>query len=104
MLLGHDSADLASLRSIRPNVMTTCAVKSLGRGVVAMTEHDVENISSGGRSAIRRELVTDVARTDLAVRRVACIAVHVGLNADRQTLSGSGRFVTRRTSLGRPPF
>jgi hypothetical protein len=68
--------------------------------MVAMAEHGFENISPGRRSTIRRELVTNIAGADLALRCVTRVAVRVCLNANRETLSRSGGFVTRRAALG----
>src|SRR5688572_20149919 len=83
--------------------MTIVAAHTLGGGVIAMTEHGPENIAPGRRPPVRRDLVTDVARADLAFRRVTGVAIRVRTKADGYRLRRTGRIVTRRTSLRRTP-
>ena len=103
MLLRGDRRDLAPLRSTSPHTVTIVAAHALGGRVIAMTEHRPENIPPWRRPPVRSDLVTDVARADLAFRRVTGVAIRVRTKTDRYRLRRTGRIVTRRTSLRRTP-
>ena len=101
MFLCLDSRDLTSLQRPGSDRVTIGTIQSLCTAVLAMTEHCTENISAGRCSAIGRDLVADVARADLALRSVTGVASRVSLDPDRKSLTGPGRFMTRRTALRR---
>ena len=69
-----------------------------------MTEHRFENISARWRSLIRRDLVTDVARTYLGFGCVALVTVCMSLNTDWDRFSCTGRLMTRDAALGWKAF
>ena len=66
-----------------------------------MTENRAEDISARRSPPVWCDLMTDVARADLALRSVTGIASCVGLDPDRKSLAGPGGFMTRRTALRR---
>src|SRR6478735_9159614 len=74
MLLCLDSRDLTSLRRSGADGMTFGAIHSLSGAVLAMAEDGAKDISTSRSPSVRSYLVTDVARTDLALGSVTGVA------------------------------
>ena len=100
MLLGDYIRHLLPLTS-GPHRVAIAAANTV---VVAVGENGTENISRLRRSAIGSKLVTDIARADPALGRVAREAVIVGLDADGDRLARTGRRMTMSTARGRTAF
>lgn len=69
-----------------------------------MTKHSPKYVTARRRSPVRRNLVTYIARADLALGRVACIARCMRSNADRDRLRSPGGFVARSATFRRAAF
>ena len=104
VFLSRDRGHLASLLRTRADRVTIVTANALSGRVFAMTEDGFEDITARRCSSIRRELVTDVTRADLALGRVTGVTGRMCLNADRYRSTGTRRFMTRRATLRRTAF
>lgn len=97
VLLSDDICHLPSLRA-RPYRM---AIAAADAGVIAVSKDGAKDVSRLRSAAVRSKLVTDVARADLALRRVARKAVIVGLDPGGDRFAGPCRSMAMRAAGGR---
>ena len=98
MLDGDRHGDLLCLRRTGSDRVTIIAVYALPESVIGMRKNGFENRSRCLRPAIRRDFVTDIARTDIAFGRVTGIASCVRFDTDRNCLRRAVWLMTRRTT------
>lgn len=101
MLDGDRHRNLSRLRRARSDRVAVTAVYALPCGVISVRKNGFENGSRGLRSAIRREVMADITRTDIAFRRVAGVAGRVSVYPDRNRFRRALRQMTRRTARRR---
>ncbi len=94
VLASDNIRHLTALRSTGPDGMARIAGHSLPLGMVVVAKDRPKNIPRRRGSAVRGQLVTDAARTDLALGRMTRVAIIVGLKANRDRLARTGRLVT----------
>ena len=83
MLDGDGRANLSRLRRTGDDRVAFGAIYALPGSVIGVRKNGFENRSAGLCPTVRRELVTDTARTDIAFRRVTGVAIGVCADADR---------------------
>jgi len=86
MLGGGNIRNLPPLRSPRVNLVT---LDTAHAGVVGVCKDRLKNITALRRSAMRAKIVTGAARTDIALGRVARVAICMGLESGRDRFTGS---------------
>ena len=84
--------------------MAIGAVHPLGGRMFAVAEHGPENIAARRGASVRRELVTNIARSDLGLRCMTRVAIRMGLYSDRNSFAGAGGLVTRRAAFAGQAF
>ena len=102
MLQHVDVPYLPALSGTRHDRVTFIATHPLSPCVVAVPEDRFEVVLRRESSPVRREFVTYAARRDLAVGRMAGVAIIMAGDADGDRLCGTGGTMTRCTTVGRP--
>ena len=101
MLAYRDIRYLSPLRSVWNYIVTIAAPHA---PVIAVGEYPPKVVLRHGCAAIWCQLVTNAARCDLTIRRVAGITVIVGLDTGRYSLSRSRRRVAKCASVPGTPL
>lgn len=83
MLDGDGRCNLSRLRRAGDDRVAFVTAYALPRSVIGVRKNGFENRSDRLRPAVRRELVTDTARADIAFRRVTGVAIRMCADADR---------------------
>jgi len=101
VLQDSDVCHLPSLRGTVDDAMAFAAVNTLPGGMIGMSKNRFEVILRDERTAVRRDLMANITAADLALGRMACVAIVMGIDPGWDGLGCSCRLVAERTTLSR---
>lgn len=101
VLQDSDICHLPALRGTVDDAMAFVAVNTLPGGVIGVSKDRFEVILRDKCTAVRSDLMANITAADLALGRMACVAIVMGIDSGWDSLSRSCRLVAERTTLSR---
>lgn len=101
VLQDSDICYLSALRSTVDDAMAFVATNTLPGSVIGVSKDRFEVILRDKRTAVRCDLMANITAADLALGRMACVAIIMGIDPGWDSLSRSRRLVAERAALCR---